>query len=103
MFLALFPFAAPYPVVWLFALPFALAQGVTLSAADRLSAGPDRQTGPAPEARCWRVNSVIAQSTVAMIFALGTAIAGYWLADVLAAAAILAARRPCWSRVERQR
>jgi hypothetical protein len=101
VFLAVFPFAAPYPVVWLFALPFALSQGVTLSAPiaylqDLIGSRPG--AGSALIA----VNSVVTHSTVAVIFAMATAVAGYWLADVLSAVAILAAAALLVA-VERQR
>ena len=90
VFLAGFPFAAASPAVWLFALPFAVAQGVTLSAP--IAYLQDLIGGrPGAGSALLALNGVVTQVTVALTFALATALAGYWLADVLAAMLIVVA------------
>jgi hypothetical protein len=42
------------------------------------------------------LNGVVTQTTVAITFGVATAIAGYWLADILAAACIIAAAAVLW-------
>jgi SET family sugar efflux transporter-like MFS transporter len=99
--LALLPLAAPFAAVWLLALPIAVAQGVTLSTPiaylqDLVSSRPG--AGGALLA----VNSVVIQLVVALVFAVATALAGYWLSNLMVAVLMVVGAALLW-RLDAQR